>query len=327
MNDNKTNSALQRIARNEVKPYVDQTALFFDPVQYNHLLAITETFCRIEFLPSSFFMKRGNCMMLLCLAKSWNANPFMIAPSLYSPSKKESVQGMKLGIEAKVLIAVCNSSGIFKHPFEYSYDEDKSGKINSCTCKATLNDGTLREHTLHLSEVEQAGWLKDRASMPSPWKLHARMMFTYRTATQLIRIYFPEKLFGMYTKDEIKDISAIDITPEVQEVEPEPLSIETLIKKGKEKKESIDFNTGEVTEVKEEDLGDQEDQELNDLIFYIQELSDHPKLKKVNPESRQSFYDQLVLGFLSKIKKELLDLDKEELKKLIQILTKATKDN
>ena len=86
----------------------------------------------------------------------------------------------------------------------------------TCTAYATHHKtGTLGEATVSWRMVKAEGWI---AKDGSKWKTMPEMMFRYRSAMFLARLFCPEVLMGMQTTDELEDVGPRVIT--VQSARP-----------------------------------------------------------------------------------------------------------
>jgi len=69
--------------------------------------------------------------------------------------------------------------------------------------------------------VEAEGWASKAGSK---WKSIPDLMFRYRSAMFLARLYCPEVLLGMHSVDELHDIQPIDVTPKPSLADPVRIS-------------------------------------------------------------------------------------------------------
>jgi len=116
----------------------------------------------------------------------------------------------KPGLEAQLLIAMANKSGVFADRITWSFSGTKGKDDWTCTAHATdAKTGEHYEMSIDWTTVKKEGWLEKKGSK---WKTIPEMMFRYRTASWLIKSYAPEVAMGFQTADELDDMT-IDITP------------------------------------------------------------------------------------------------------------------
>jgi hypothetical protein len=74
--------------------------------------------------------------------------------------------------------------------------------------------------------VKSEGWL---AKPGSKWKTMPELMFRYRAAAFFGRLYAPDILMGMQTAEEVMDVVATVVEPEVKRESKEDERIKLLI--------------------------------------------------------------------------------------------------
>lgn len=184
-----------------------------DTVKFDHLWRVAKTFADSDLVPTHFRQKPSNCFIVLNMAVRLEVDPFMFMQNTYV------VHG-KIGMEAKLAIALVNSRGPFKGPIQWRFDGE--GKDQVCTAYAFNKEtGDICEASVSWEMVEKEGW-----SSNSKWSSMPEQMFKYRSATFLARLYAPECLIGMQTEDELIDVDGPNIAPEI-----EPPSVEDALSK------------------------------------------------------------------------------------------------
>lgn len=197
-----TAPAAQRIVSNDDSAM----ATLLDTAKFEHLWRVSKLFAASNFIPEAFQGKPENCFIALQLACQLKMQPFTLFNTLYI------IHG-KPAFEAKMLIAMANSSGIFEGPIRYKYSGQ--GDKRACTAFAKMvSTGETVEQTVSIELAKAEGWYdkKDRnGNLISKWRTMPDLMLAYRAASWLIRLYCPEVMYGFTTKEEAEDI--IDITP------------------------------------------------------------------------------------------------------------------
>lgn len=185
-------------------PQYSNTALEFwlNVDTFDKMWKWAETFAATQMVPQAFQGKPADCMVAIEMASRCGVHPLAFMQQCYV------IQG-KPGIETKLAIAMVNASGVIRGKILYTF----SGQGRDRTCTATCidaTDGSQITHSLSWDTVEKSGWANRDA-----WKKDPRMMIQYRTAIQLIRLYFPEVLLGCYLKDELEEMT-LDAKPAKQ---------------------------------------------------------------------------------------------------------------
>jgi hypothetical protein len=170
------------------------------------LWRVAKLFAASSFIPDVFQGKPENCFIALQLACQLKMQPFTLFNTLYI------IHG-KPAFEAKMLIAMANSSGVFEGPIRYRYSGQ--GDTRACTAYAKMvSTGETVEQTVSIELAKAEGWYdkKDKnGNLISKWRTMPDLMLAYRAASWLIRLYCPEVMYGFTTKEEAEDI--IDVTP------------------------------------------------------------------------------------------------------------------
>jgi hypothetical protein len=172
--------------------------IFFDVGRFELAQRVARVFAESTMVPDHFKGNIGNCLIALNLADRMKCDPFMLLQNMYI------VHG-KPGIEAKLAIALVNATGKFS-PLQYQYNENKS----ACYAHAKLvaTGEPCRGTTVSLKMAQDEGWTGKKGSK---WKTMPELMLMYRAAMFFARAYCPEALLGMQTREELQDLSAVDM--------------------------------------------------------------------------------------------------------------------
>lgn len=173
-----------------------QFANLLDTAKFEHLWRISVAFSKSDLVPDQFRGKPENCFIGVQMAIRLGVDPFMFLQSCYV------VHG-RPGIEAKLAIALANSSGVFVGPIRY--DLEGEGKQRRCTAKAVVREtGEEIRMTVDWAMVQAEGWADKKGSK---WLTIPEVMFRYRSAMLLIRTHCPEVIMGMQSKEELEDLN------------------------------------------------------------------------------------------------------------------------
>lgn len=232
------------------------------PVQYRAFTEVKEYGKVVGHQPNGAGLP--NCIVALNMAQRMGADPLMVMQNLYVIEGRPSWS-------SQFIIASINSCGRFS-PLRFdisepgktediSYSatfwkdgkkvtEQRKAKIKHQTCRAWVIeketgdrlDGPLVSIQMAIDE----GWLTKNGSK---WLTMPEIMLRYRAASLLGRLYAPELLMGLQSREEVEDF--IEATPDgagnyavdvndLRNREPEPPSVID------DESETIDPKTGEI---------------------------------------------------------------------------------
>lgn len=180
---------------------------YLDTAKFDHAWRIARTFAASSMVPEHFRGKdnEANCFIGVQMALRLGVDPLMFLQNSYI------VHG-KPGIEAKLAIALANSSGVFTGPIQYKIEGE--GKVRRWTAYATMTKTKEQvSFTVPWSMVEGEGWNTDRATkgggvQKSKWNTMPEVMGCYRSAMFLLRTHCPEVIMGMQSREELDDAPA-----------------------------------------------------------------------------------------------------------------------
>lgn len=191
-------------ARPEITAVVDTSEFsnLLDTNKFAHIQRVGKMFANSSLVPDHFRGKEADCVIAVEMAIRLRLHPFNLMQSLYV------VHG-KPGMEAKMAIALINSSGLYKGPLQFKLEGE--GMDRKCTAMAIDKaSGQVCEAVCSMDIAKAEGWIDKTGSK---WKTMPDMMLQYRSASFFGRLYCPQVLFGMQTKEELDDIPEVDITP------------------------------------------------------------------------------------------------------------------
>jgi len=190
-----------------------------------------------------------NCIVALNMAQRMGADPLMVMQNLYVIEGRPSWS-------SQFIIAMLNSCGRFS-PLRFDLSEpgkseeltysatfwkegkkvteQRKAKIKHQTCTAWVIEketgDRLNGPTISMQMAIDEGWLTKNGSK---WLTMPEVMLRYRAASMLGRLYAPELLMGLQSREEVEDF--IDATPDgegnytvdvndLRNREPEPPSV------------------------------------------------------------------------------------------------------
>lgn len=206
---------------------------FAELEKFSHFMALS------NFMPKHLRGKQADCLAILLQSMRWEMDPFAVAQKTYFVN-----DGM--AYEAQLVNAIVLSRADLKSRPKITWDGE--GESLKCKVSAVFNG----EDEPQEFEAE----IKTITTKNSPlWKQQPKQQLAYFALRAWSRLYCPDVLMGVYTKDEIEDNAAhfgpgnaIDVTPEPEFME----NIEAGIKAEKETIEPVnstpahDPETGEI---------------------------------------------------------------------------------
>ncbi|MDZ4341358.1 MAG: hypothetical protein U1E51_02840 [Candidatus Binatia bacterium] len=170
-------------------------ANILDSARFEHMWRVAQLFSRSDLVPQQYRGKAENCFIAVQMAVRLHVDPMMFMQATYV------VHG-RPGMEAKMAIALINSRGPFDGPIQWVFAG--AGAQRQCTAFAIhRRTGQRCEATVSWAMVQAEGWNREKTSK---WNTMPDLMYSYRSAMFLGRLYAPECLMGMPTIDEIDDV-------------------------------------------------------------------------------------------------------------------------
>jgi len=213
--------------------------IFFNSDLFTQAQRAAKLLSESTMIPDHYRGKMPDCFIALASANRLNIDVFSYMQSSYV------VHG-RPGIEAKLVIALINTRGPFSGPVQWKMEGE--GKDRKCTAYAYhAKTKELCEFTLTWKMVEAEGWNKDAKTksghiIKSKWNTLPDLMFRYRSATFLARLYCPEVIQGITTVEELQDIQMVAGSDGVYEIEKE------IAENANKTPIDIDSETGEVVD-------------------------------------------------------------------------------
>jgi hypothetical protein len=168
-----------------------------DVAKFEQLQRVAKLFASSTLVPTHFQGKLGDTFIALHMAMRLGVEPIMFLQKCYVVSGKPA-------IEAQLAIALVNASSRFKDPLDWIFSGKVGDDSYTCTCIAKRTNGKELKMSLTLGEVKANGWWTKGNSF---WPKMTDQMFRYRTAMLFSRVYCPEILLGLYSKEELEDVS------------------------------------------------------------------------------------------------------------------------
>ena len=167
--------------------------------KFNHMWRVASLFGKSKMVPAQYQGQTENCFIACQMAVRLGVDPFMFMQNTYI------VHG-RPGMEAKLAIALVNSSGLFRDSLDYEIEGDDASEQGYRVRAFAVRKSTGKQVNgpwIDWMLVKAEGWDKTNGSK---WKTMPALMFQYRAATFFARLHCPERLMGMQTVDEAEDV-------------------------------------------------------------------------------------------------------------------------
>lgn len=178
-----------------------------DSKRFEHMWRVGKLFAASDLVPPHYQNKPENCFLATQASVRLGIDPLMFM-------QNTCIVHNKPGMEAKLVIALINSSGLFRDSLDYEVEGDDATKPDYRVRAWAVRKSTgkvIYGPWIDWKLVKAEGWDKKNGSK---WLTMPAQMFHYRAAAFFSRLHCPERLMGMATADELDDIS-----PGVRQVE------------------------------------------------------------------------------------------------------------
>lgn len=184
-----------------------------EAVTFSGLQRMARMYADSGMVPDHYKGNVAACAIAIQLARKCRIDPILFMQKSYM------VHG-KPGIEAKLAIAIVNTSGILQGRIRFSLSG--SGDNRQCIASATIKDTEEQiEEIITVEMAKSMGWWSKK---DSAWPKMTDKMLKYRSASWLIDVNMPEALMGLQFKD------ALDDEPEMPHTITGPITMDDLMK-------------------------------------------------------------------------------------------------
>ena len=189
---------------------IDYTNIYRDLDTFKNACNMAATLSKSTIIPKEYQNNPSNTLIALEMSQRLRTSPLMVMQSLYI------VYG-KPGWSSQFIIASINSSKRYSRDLQF----ELSGKGDERTCYAWTTDlegRKLEGPTVSIQMAREEGWYDKNGSK---WKTMPEIMLRYRAASFFGKMYCPDMLLGIGSKEEVIDIVDYEIISPEQEVEQE----------------------------------------------------------------------------------------------------------
>lgn len=179
---------------------------FINREQFEHAQRVAKAFSASDLVPTRFKNNVANTMIALEMANRFKASPIFIMQNLYI------VHGSP-GWSGQFVISAINSCGKFKEDLDYEFSGEEGKDSWSCRAYTIDKSGKVRKGAkVSISMAKAEGWYEKigtNGKNTSKWPTMGEQMLMYRAASFFGRVHCPEVLMGIYTVEEIEDITVM----------------------------------------------------------------------------------------------------------------------
>lgn len=170
---------------------------WLDASKCQHIFNLANKLTESNMVPAHLQKKPIDVFLVLQLAFRAKIDPWTALQKMFV------VHG-KPGMESQLVIAMANSAGVFDGPIRYRKVSD-APNLGYVAYAKTRDGDTVEGPVVDMEMARRADWTKNKAYQTMP-----ELMIRYRAAVMFIRQTCPEVTFGMYAKEELEDIEAVD---------------------------------------------------------------------------------------------------------------------
>ncbi len=203
-------------------------SVFADGQSFNTALRMAQCLADSTVVPKEYQKNIGNCMIAIEMASRINTSPMMVMQNLYIVNGRPAWS-------SQWIIAMINSSRRYKTELQFEFGNAQEDGGLSCRAWAEDYSGhKVYGPKITMTMANSEGWVNKNGSK---WKTMPQVMIQYRAASFFGRMNCPDMIMGIYSQEEVLDMTEIPSdgfalvvdpsTGEVQEVEKdEPITQE-----------------------------------------------------------------------------------------------------
>nr|DAM07025.1 MAG TPA: RecT protein [Caudoviricetes sp.] len=202
---------------------IDYTNIYRDLTSFEGACKMAATLAKSTMIPKEYQGNPSNTLIALEMSQRLRTSPLMVMQSL-------NVIYGRPSWASQFIIANINNCDRFKKSLQYM----ESGKGDDMSCYAWTidqNDEKLVGPTINIEMAKKEGWYDKNGSK---WKTMPQIMLRYRAASFFGKMYCPELLIGIQSKEEIIDIADYEV------IEDTETAVENEIKENANK-EPVNF--------------------------------------------------------------------------------------
>ncbi len=190
-------------------------SLVLAPQSFGEVVQFAELMSKCSFVPKHLRNRPADCMAVCMQALRWEMDPFSVAQKTYFVS-----EGAAPGYEAQLISAVVHSRAPLDGRLSVTWTGEGSGL--SCTVTGKFRgDPTPKAKTCRIANIKVKN---------SPlWAADPEQQLAYYTTRAWARLYCPDIIMGVYTREELADGEAPAVGPdEAKDVTPPASRLDKL---------------------------------------------------------------------------------------------------
>lgn len=193
--ENKKDTAVTAQDRNRVADF--SHGIFATSDSFTLAWQMAQSLAQSNIVPAAFQNKPANCLIAVEQANRFGMSPFHVMQNLFV------IQGRPSWSSAWI-IAMVNKFGGYDIELQFEETRDKEGKPFSCKCW-TLKEGRRVDGIVIDMDMARAeGWTSKNGSK---WRTMPQVMLRYRAASFFARMNCPEITLGLYSQEEVYEMS------------------------------------------------------------------------------------------------------------------------
>lgn len=188
------------------------TSLVLAPQSFGEVVQFAELMSKCSFVPKHLRNRPADCMAVCLQALRWEMDPFSVAQKTYFVS-----EGSAPGYEAQLISAVVHSRAPLDGRLSVAWEGEGAG----LTCTVT---GKFRGDPQQKAKMCRIANIKTKNS--PLWTADPEQQLAYYTVRAWARLYCPDIIMGVYTREELSDVdpavgpdAAKDVTPSTSRLE------------------------------------------------------------------------------------------------------------
>jgi len=221
------------------------------------MLSVAEFVCQSPVIQPEFRGNAAHVMPVINQANKWGMDPYTVVENAYilkKIDKKAGTETWTIAYSSHLIIAAVNATAPIQGRMTYEYKgpwenivgntkiaKNKWGKDVvtpawtsederkvSIVIRAITNEGQELSHEVFLA---QAG-----VRQSSIWATNPKLQFSYVAAKEFSRLYFPDVIMGVYSKEELSE-PEINVVSEEEKIKLNDDQAKMLLEEMKAKKE------------------------------------------------------------------------------------------
>ncbi len=172
--------------------------VFSDAKNFEIALRMAKCLSESTIVPKSYQGNPGNCMIAIELASRINTSPMMVMQNLYIVNGNPAWS-------SQWIIAMINSSRRYKTELQFEFGTAEEDGGLSCRAWAEDYQGhKVLGPKITMTMANNEGWVNKNGSK---WKTMPEVMIQYRAASFFGRMNCPDMIMGIYSQEEVVDMS------------------------------------------------------------------------------------------------------------------------